>query len=216
MKSFLMHYGIQGQQWGVRRFQNEDGTLTPEGRERYLKNFEKQADIYNKVVDRMNPELARINKKYDSIDLNDDENNLAYSREVRDLWQKTYRDEVAKDLGADPNSLKGQKWLDEMFGYKSNMDKEVEELEKKVSAKNGQTGKRRLVLDDLTPQVEKQLRSQYTEKEAKTQVKNIMDGLIRPMVEQGMLDKSFLNQLEKAPTYEQLYVLNQYLETISE
>ena len=33
---FLMHYGIKGQRWGVRRFQNEDGTLTEEGRNRYM------------------------------------------------------------------------------------------------------------------------------------------------------------------------------------
>lgn len=31
----LYHYGIKGQKWGVRRFQNEDGTLTPAGKERY-------------------------------------------------------------------------------------------------------------------------------------------------------------------------------------
>lgn len=31
----LAHYGIKNQKWGVRRFQNEDGSLTPEGRERY-------------------------------------------------------------------------------------------------------------------------------------------------------------------------------------
>lgn len=32
---YLAHYGITGQKWGHRRFQNEDGTLTPAGRERY-------------------------------------------------------------------------------------------------------------------------------------------------------------------------------------
>ncbi len=31
----LYHYGIPKMQWGIRRYQNEDGTLTPEGRERY-------------------------------------------------------------------------------------------------------------------------------------------------------------------------------------
>lgn len=32
---YLMHHGIKGQKWGIRRFQNEDGTLTPAGKERY-------------------------------------------------------------------------------------------------------------------------------------------------------------------------------------
>lgn len=33
----LSHSGIKGQRWGIRRFQNEDGSWTPEGRERYGK-----------------------------------------------------------------------------------------------------------------------------------------------------------------------------------
>ena len=31
----LYHHGIKGQKWGVRRFQNKDGSLTPAGKERY-------------------------------------------------------------------------------------------------------------------------------------------------------------------------------------
>lgn len=33
--NYLMHYGIKGQRWGIRRFQNKDGTLTEEGKKRY-------------------------------------------------------------------------------------------------------------------------------------------------------------------------------------
>lgn len=33
--SYLIHYGVEGQKWGVRRWQNEDGSYTPEGREHY-------------------------------------------------------------------------------------------------------------------------------------------------------------------------------------
>ena len=31
----LYHHGIKGQKWGVRRFQNKDGSFTPAGRKRY-------------------------------------------------------------------------------------------------------------------------------------------------------------------------------------
>lgn len=33
--SYLVHHGIKGMKWGVRRYQNEDGSLTSEGRNRY-------------------------------------------------------------------------------------------------------------------------------------------------------------------------------------
>lgn len=34
-ESELYHYGIRGQKWGVRRYQNSDGSLTPAGKKRY-------------------------------------------------------------------------------------------------------------------------------------------------------------------------------------
>ena len=29
MENELMHFGVKGQRWGVRRYQNPDGSLTP-------------------------------------------------------------------------------------------------------------------------------------------------------------------------------------------
>lgn len=36
--SDIYHHGILGQKWGVRRYQNSDGTLTLAGKERYYKS----------------------------------------------------------------------------------------------------------------------------------------------------------------------------------
>ena len=35
-QDYLMHHGILGQKWGIRRYQNPDGSLTAEGKARYL------------------------------------------------------------------------------------------------------------------------------------------------------------------------------------
>ena len=32
----LYHWGIKGMKWGIRRYQNADGTLTDQGKKRYL------------------------------------------------------------------------------------------------------------------------------------------------------------------------------------
>lgn len=38
---YLMHYGIKGMKWGVRRYQNPDGTYTNAGKKRNFKKIEK-------------------------------------------------------------------------------------------------------------------------------------------------------------------------------
>ena len=56
----LTHYGIKGQTWGERRFQYADGSLTPEGRKRYLK--ESKLDPSNKKDTKKSDPLFDISK----------------------------------------------------------------------------------------------------------------------------------------------------------
>ena len=63
MESYLYHYGIAGQKWGIRRFQNEDGTLTEEGKRRYEQYnllTDKQKKIFdNKMSDRQRDRIMK-------------------------------------------------------------------------------------------------------------------------------------------------------------
>lgn len=48
----LYHHGIKGMKWGVRRFRNMDGTLTPAGKKRYHSQSDLEAlapKTYNRV-----------------------------------------------------------------------------------------------------------------------------------------------------------------------
>ena len=41
----LYHHGILGMKWGVRRYQNKDGSLTPEGARHYAKKIAKNNEL---------------------------------------------------------------------------------------------------------------------------------------------------------------------------
>lgn len=62
----ICHFGIKKQKWGIRNYQNEDGSLTPAGRERYLKKYR------DDVTKGLRSEVGRnggtiINQGYDSV-----------------------------------------------------------------------------------------------------------------------------------------------------
>lgn len=48
---YLVHHGVKGQKWGVRRYQNSDGSYTSAGRSRYLANVKSGVSSVSKRVD---------------------------------------------------------------------------------------------------------------------------------------------------------------------
>ena len=53
----LKHHGVKGQRWGVRRYQNKDGTLTNEGKKRY-------SQLVNDVRGNLSGYISEAEKKY--------------------------------------------------------------------------------------------------------------------------------------------------------
>lgn len=64
----LYHYGIKGQRWGVRRYQNPDGTLTLKGKRRYgeehTRTLKKGTEIQNISRRKLDPTNKRASRIY--------------------------------------------------------------------------------------------------------------------------------------------------------
>ena len=57
----LTHHGIKGQKWGVRRFQNKDGSLTKRGKKRYEKELAKAKED-QKIIKNFERTKAKLDK----------------------------------------------------------------------------------------------------------------------------------------------------------
>ena len=78
----LCHWGIKGQKWGIRRYQNKDGSLTPAGRKRYGDDASSDTP-----------------KKKSVKDMTDDEIRTAIARKKLENEYRTYHPEPIKKDG---------------------------------------------------------------------------------------------------------------------
>ena len=87
----LYHHGIKGQKKGFRRFQNEDGSLTEEGRRRYGYYDSKDSRSGEKKRRLAYKELAKQQNRIDKSYNKADKKLQAYERALKDSKTDTER-----------------------------------------------------------------------------------------------------------------------------
>lgn len=65
MEYELYHYGVLGMKWGIRRYQNKDGTLTAAGKKRY--GSEKGQASLKKDISQIDVKIAKLESKPKTI-----------------------------------------------------------------------------------------------------------------------------------------------------
>lgn len=135
----LYHYGIPGQKWGVRRYQNEDGSYTSEGKQRYGVGSNGKMSKEGKRVYRADKKIDRVaskaKKNYDeSMEI------VKTRSDAKTRWGKnklgTYATE--KHWKAENHRDKANKLSEkysEKFGYKKE-NKMMNDLSKTASESN--------------------------------------------------------------------------------
>lgn len=100
MKSYLAHYGIQGMKWGVRRYQNEDGTLTELGKQRYGSEGTRDARGTARDLNQLDSEYTDSSNRV-----------LQYTRKSRVLRGEAHMDEIhGKDKRSAKKTAKADKY----------------------------------------------------------------------------------------------------------
>lgn len=143
--NYLAHHGILGQKWGVRRFQNEDGTLTAAGKERYhiakdgrfdedskkklleqLKNTESQKEIASDpLIQRKAKTLSEQAKKYRDAENEVQKKFKEYDKKSDDEKDQYIRSYVIKEFNVEPLEILE---MDIQDALKSNDDKTAQKL----------------------------------------------------------------------------------------
>ena len=81
----LTHHGVKGMKWGVRRYQNKDGSLTAAGKNRSAKIKEERAKAIERDAElqkKMKAAKDERNEFFDSLDPKKDYYNNGYRRDL--------------------------------------------------------------------------------------------------------------------------------------
>lgn len=112
-KTYLVHHGIKGQRWGVRRFQNEDGTLTELGKKRYSTVEELEKDYRTADAQGAKTILEGTSK---SLDIAGDTIGNIGRNKSKTIKTKSYEDLSDDELRKKINRLNMEKNYGELTG----------------------------------------------------------------------------------------------------
>ena len=89
-QSELYHHGIKGQKWGVRRYQNPDGSLTAEGKKRYDKELQVGRE---RLTNRLKNTKSQVDSMQASVNKSN-QRNAAQVDAMRMMIKRTLEDDV--------------------------------------------------------------------------------------------------------------------------
>ena len=87
----IYHHGILGMHWGIRRYQNPDGTLTEAGKKRYYKSIVKDVNNYNSASSYYDHNAGAREKLFNNEALKEE------AKKLKDVKQK--RDDMMNEHG---------------------------------------------------------------------------------------------------------------------
>lgn len=149
MENELTHWGVKGMKWGVRRYQNKDGSLTPAGKKRYDKEMSKL-----KAEEKVIKNKRKTQEKLDKLD--------AKRKEIDDL-KKGETSSASSSSGTKPKGKSIKDMSDnELQAYinRANLEKQYKQA---VSAQNPEkVSKGRQFVMDVLEQSGKNIATQAT------------------------------------------------------
>lgn len=130
-ENYLAHHGIKGQKWGVRRFQNEDGTLTREGQLRYAKYLKDKEEkkLGSKLFDYDgDPRDWKSNETRNQASKRAHEKFDKGKKEIEQRYKQMFADIKSGKLKLNPDKKEVQnllKHIDEDTQYKKSVGKTI-------------------------------------------------------------------------------------------
>ena len=159
MDDVLIHYGILGMKWGVRRYQNKDGSLTSAGKKRYgnnddikdsqQKNTEepKKKSVKDMSDEELRREVNRMQLEQNYLRMTGQ--NIEKGKSAAEIALGKMKESFVSTVAQKSGQILAERLVNSMLGVKDNKDN------KDNSSKNNNSNKNDIkeVKDSLTKEI---------------------------------------------------------------